>query len=132
MSRTTHVIAVAVALFLAAAVPSQSLIRMIGTMRETPQGFHIDEADMALVQEIIAAARNLKFELVPQLVILVLKFLVAPALTWLLCIYMGLPRDVSAVIVVAAATPVGSAMRPLPALLAPAASALPLPGSPAP
>ena len=55
----------------------------------------------------IAAAQNLRFEIGPQTLILVLKFLIAPALTWALCIYMGLPRDVTDVIVVAAATPVG-------------------------
>jgi predicted permease len=55
----------------------------------------------------VAAARNLKFEVVPQLLILFLKFLIAPALSWWLCLVMGLPGDVSAVLVVAAATPVG-------------------------
>jgi hypothetical protein len=37
----------------------------------------------------------------------VLKFLVAPALAWGLCSYMGFPRDITNVIVVATATPVG-------------------------
>ncbi len=55
----------------------------------------------------VAAAQNLSFEVVPQTLILVLKFLVAPALSWWLCLFMGLPPDVSAVLVVAAATPVG-------------------------
>lgn len=55
----------------------------------------------------IAASRITRIEIGPQALILFLKFLVAPALTWALCSYMGLPRDVSDVIVVAAATPVG-------------------------
>ena len=55
----------------------------------------------------IAASKIVRFEMVPQILILLLKFLLAPALTWALCVYMGLPRDVSDVIVVAAATPVG-------------------------
>ncbi len=55
----------------------------------------------------VAASKITRFEFVPQIMILLLKFLLAPALTWALCSYMGLPRDVSDVIVVAAATPVG-------------------------
>jgi predicted permease len=55
----------------------------------------------------IAAAKTVKFEAGPQFVILVLKFLVAPLLSWWICIVMGLPDDVTDVIVVAAATPVG-------------------------
>lgn len=55
----------------------------------------------------IAAAKNLRFEWVPQILILILKFLVAPLLAWGLCNYMQFPRDVTNVIVVAAATPVG-------------------------
>jgi hypothetical protein len=55
----------------------------------------------------IAATNTIRFEIGPQTLMLLLKFLFAPALTWALCAYMGLPRDVSDVIVVAAATPVG-------------------------
>jgi malate permease and related proteins len=55
----------------------------------------------------IAASKVVRFEFVPQVLILILKFLVAPALAWALCAYMEFPRDVSNVIVVAAATPVG-------------------------
>lgn len=55
----------------------------------------------------IAAAGALRIEVVPQALILILKFLVAPVLTWWICSVMGLPRDVQDVIVVAAATPVG-------------------------
>lgn len=55
----------------------------------------------------IAAAKNLRFEWLPQILILVLKFLIAPALAWGLCLYLQFPRDVAAVIIVAAATPVG-------------------------
>ena len=38
---------------------------------------------------------------------LLLKFLVAPVLTWWVCRVMEFPRDVANVLVVAAATPVG-------------------------
>ncbi len=55
----------------------------------------------------IAASKIGRFEVVPQTLMLILKFLVAPAMAWGLCRYMGFPRDVSDVIVVAAATPVG-------------------------
>jgi hypothetical protein len=55
----------------------------------------------------IAAAKTVKFEVFPQSVILLLKFLVAPLLSWWICTVMGLPDDVTDVIVVAAATPVG-------------------------
>ncbi len=55
----------------------------------------------------IAASKIVRFEVVPQVLILLLKFLVAPAMAWALCWYMGFPREVSDVIVVAAATPVG-------------------------
>lgn len=55
----------------------------------------------------VAASKIVRFELVPQVLILILKFLVAPAMAWVLCWYMGFSRDVSDVIVVAAATPVG-------------------------
>ena len=55
----------------------------------------------------VANASALRIEWVPQTLILILKFLVAPALTWWICTAMGLPRDVTNVIVVAAATPVG-------------------------
>ena len=43
----------------------------------------------------------------PQTLTLILKLLFAPAVTWGICILMGLPRDVSDEIVVATATPVG-------------------------
>ena len=39
--------------------------------------------------------------------IVVLKLLVAPVITLWLCMLMGVPQDVTAVMVVAAATPVG-------------------------
>lgn len=55
----------------------------------------------------IASAKSVRFEVVPQTVILLLKFLVSPLLSWWICGVMGLPKDVTAVIVVAAATPVG-------------------------
>lgn len=43
----------------------------------------------------------------PLALIVVLKLLVAPAATWALAIAVGLPRDLTAVFVVAAATPLG-------------------------
>ncbi len=55
----------------------------------------------------IAAAKSLRLELVPQTLILFLKFIAAPVITWFICQAMGMPRDVQDVIVVAAATPVG-------------------------
>lgn len=55
----------------------------------------------------IANTEIKRFEPVPQILALLLKFLVAPAVTWGLCILMGFPPDVTAVIVVATATPVG-------------------------
>jgi hypothetical protein len=55
----------------------------------------------------IASAGSVRIEWLPQTVILLLKFLVSPLLSWWICSVMGLPRDVTAVVVVAAATPVG-------------------------
>lgn len=55
----------------------------------------------------VAASRIARFEWGPQLLCLVLKFLISPALTLLICRYMGFAPDVTAVLVVAAATPVG-------------------------
>ena len=55
----------------------------------------------------VAAARAVKVELGPQTLMLVLKFLASPLLSWWICHAMGLPDDITAVIVVAAATPVG-------------------------
>ncbi|MEZ5853601.1 MAG: AEC family transporter [Hyphomicrobiaceae bacterium] len=55
----------------------------------------------------VAQSRLGQIEWGPQTLILTLKFLLAPALTWWICDVMGLPGDVTAVIVVAASTPVG-------------------------
>lgn len=55
----------------------------------------------------VAASRIARIEWGPQMLILFLKFLVAPALTWWICNVMGLAPDLTAVIVVAASTPVG-------------------------
>jgi predicted permease len=55
----------------------------------------------------VAASRIGRIEWGPQSIILVLKFLIAPALSWWICHAMGLPSDITAVIVVAASTPVG-------------------------
>ena len=43
----------------------------------------------------------------PMSLVLVLKLLLAPALTWVLAIAMGIPKDLTELYVVAAATPVG-------------------------
>ena len=55
----------------------------------------------------VAATNAVKIEWGPQILVQSLKFLVAPAITWWICATMGLPRDVTNVIVVATATPVG-------------------------
>jgi predicted permease len=55
----------------------------------------------------VAAARSTRLEWGPQITIQFLKFILAPALTWWICAVMELPRDITNVIVVAAATPVG-------------------------
>lgn len=51
------------------------------------------------------ALHNVKFW--PQLLMVLLKFGVAPAVTWLLAIYLELPRDLTDMLVVLTATPVG-------------------------
>jgi hypothetical protein len=43
----------------------------------------------------------------PQVLMVVLKFGLAPALSWLIASYMGFPRDVADMLVVLTATPVG-------------------------
>ncbi len=55
----------------------------------------------------IAAQKIIRFEPAPQLLILFLKFLFAPIVSWMIGRVMGLPSDVTAVLVVAASTPVG-------------------------
>ena len=55
----------------------------------------------------VSASRITRIELLPQFLMLLLKFLVAPVLTWWVCRVMEFPRDVANVLVVAAATPVG-------------------------
>ncbi|MDX2155449.1 MAG: AEC family transporter [Hyphomicrobiaceae bacterium] len=55
----------------------------------------------------VAGSQLGRVEWGPQSLILGLKFLFAPALTWWICVVMGLPADITAVIVVAASTPVG-------------------------
>lgn len=55
----------------------------------------------------VYATKTGQIEWGPQLLVLFLKFLLAPALSWWICVTMGLPRDITNVIVVAAATPVG-------------------------
>lgn len=55
----------------------------------------------------IAAAKSLRIEALPQAVILALKLAISPLITLYLCRVMGVSADVTAVMVVAAATPVG-------------------------
>ncbi len=55
----------------------------------------------------VAAARIGRVEWGPQVLIRFMKFLAAPLLSWWICLAMGLPADIVAVIVVAASTPVG-------------------------
>jgi malate permease and related proteins len=55
----------------------------------------------------IASAKSLRFEALPQAIILALKLAVSPVITLYLCRAMGVPPDVTGVMVVAAATPVG-------------------------
>ena len=55
----------------------------------------------------IATARSFWIEPAPQILIGVLKLLVAPLVTLYLCRFLNVPADVTAVMVVAAATPVG-------------------------
>jgi malate permease and related proteins len=55
----------------------------------------------------VVAAKIVKIEWLPQLLMLLLKFIVAPLLTWWVLGVMGFPRDVANVLIVAAATPVG-------------------------
>jgi malate permease and related proteins len=55
----------------------------------------------------VAASKVLKIEWIPQILILFLKFIFAPVLTWWICRFMEFPRDVADLLVVAAATPVG-------------------------
>lgn len=55
----------------------------------------------------IASARSFWVEPTPQAVIVTLKLLISPLITLYLCRLMGVPPDVTQVLVVAAATPVG-------------------------
>lgn len=55
----------------------------------------------------LRASKITSFEWLPQLLMIFLKFLVAPVLAWMVCSYLEIPRDVQDVIVVACATPVG-------------------------
>ena len=55
----------------------------------------------------IAATGSMRVEALPQIIIGILKLLIAPVLTWYLCQALGVPPDVTHVVVVAAATPVG-------------------------
>jgi predicted permease len=55
----------------------------------------------------IAAQRIVRIEAGPQFLIFLLKFLLAPVVSWMICRAMGLPQDVTDVLVVAASTPVG-------------------------
>ena len=55
----------------------------------------------------IASAKSFWIEPLPQVIILTLKLAISPLITLYLCHVMGVPADVTPVMVVAAATPVG-------------------------
>ena len=55
----------------------------------------------------VAESKIARFEVVPQVLLLLLRFLIAPVLAWGLCTALEFPRDITNVLVVAAATPVG-------------------------
>jgi malate permease and related proteins len=55
----------------------------------------------------VADSKLARFEVVPQVLLLMLRFLVAPALAWGICHLFGFSREITNVLVVAAATPVG-------------------------
>jgi malate permease and related proteins len=55
----------------------------------------------------VAASKITRIEWLPQTLMLVLKFAVAPLLSWGILRFMGFPHDVAGVLIVAAATPVG-------------------------
>lgn len=55
----------------------------------------------------IAAAKSLRVEVLPQATIVALKLVIAPLATLYLCRLLGVPLEVTAVVIVAAATPVG-------------------------
>jgi predicted permease len=55
----------------------------------------------------VSDARSIRIDLIPQLAMMMLKLIVAPLLTWQFCQFIGTPKDVTSVLVVAASTPVG-------------------------
>jgi malate permease and related proteins len=55
----------------------------------------------------VAESKIDRFEPVPQIILLAQRFLIAPALAWGLCHLFGFSHDITSVLVVAAATPVG-------------------------
>jgi malate permease and related proteins len=55
----------------------------------------------------VAGSKIDKLEIAPQILLLVLRFLIAPLMAWGLCYTLGFSQDITSVLVVAAATPVG-------------------------
>ncbi len=55
----------------------------------------------------VADSKLSRIEVLPQVLMLTLRFLVAPMLAWAICHAFGFSRDITNVLVVAAATPVG-------------------------
>ena len=55
----------------------------------------------------VADSKMARIEVVPQVLMVVLRFLIAPALAWGLCFACGFSREITNVLVVGAATPVG-------------------------
>jgi malate permease and related proteins len=55
----------------------------------------------------VASSPLKNVRMAPQFLMVILKFVVAPALTWMLALYLELPRDLIDMLVVLTATPVG-------------------------
>lgn len=55
----------------------------------------------------VAESKLARFEVVPQSLMLMLRFLIAPAFAWGICRAFGFPPEITNVVVIGAATPVG-------------------------
>lgn len=55
----------------------------------------------------VADSKLARFEVVPQALMLMLRFLIAPAFAWGICYAFGFPPEITNVVVIGAATPVG-------------------------
>ena len=79
-------------------------LQLLGTIF-TPLALYTLGAQIAATR--IAGEKSLRIEALPQAVILALKLAVSPLITLYLCRALNVPADVTPVLVVAAATPVG-------------------------